>query len=93
MLAIAFAAGALVLLPLTDPGQIVAVTVSPDVVWFVLLGLLGAGLSDLVPADMADRAGDLLDPKAQSRAAAERATDAIRARFGDDAILKGRALR
>ena len=45
VLAIAFAAGALVLLPLTDPGQIVAVTVSPDVVWFVLLGLLGAGLS------------------------------------------------
>ncbi|MDA7423680.1 DNA polymerase IV [Thalassococcus lentus] len=55
--------------------------------------LLGAGLSDLVPEDMADRAGDLLDPNAQTRAKAERATDAIRAKFGDDAILKGRALR
>ncbi len=55
--------------------------------------LVGAGISDLVPEDVADRAGDLLDPKAGSRAAAERATDEIRARFGDDAILKGRALR
>ncbi|WP_417720515.1 DNA polymerase IV [Salipiger sp.] len=55
--------------------------------------LLGAGLSDLVPADQADRLGDLLDPQAARRAGAERATDAIRARFGEDAILKGRALR
>ncbi|EPX83360.1 DNA polymerase IV [Salipiger mucosus] len=55
--------------------------------------LLGAGLSDLVPADQADRYGDLLDPQAQARAEAERATDAIRRRFGEDAILKGRALR
>ena len=55
--------------------------------------LLGAGISDLVPADQADRGGDLLDPDAGKRAAAERATDAIRAKFGDDAILKGRALR
>ena len=36
---------------------------------------------------------DLLDPDAAKRAAAERATDAIRARFGKDAIMKGRALR
>lgn len=55
--------------------------------------LLGAGLSDLVPEDGADRAPDLLDPKAGQRASAERATDAIRARFGSDAILKGRAIR
>ena len=55
--------------------------------------LLGAGLSDLVPEAMADREGDLLDPQAAARARAERATDAIRARFGEDAILKGRALR
>ncbi|MGR3479857.1 DNA polymerase IV [Salipiger marinus] len=55
--------------------------------------LLGAGISDLVPADQADRGGDLLDPDAGKRAAAERATDAIRAKFGDDAIVKGRALR
>ena len=37
--------------------------------------------------------GDLLDPDAARRKAAERATDRIRARFGTDAILKGRALR
>ncbi|MGR3821246.1 MAG: DNA polymerase IV [Salipiger marinus] len=55
--------------------------------------LLGAGISELVPADQADRGGDLLDPDAGKRAAAERATDAIRAKFGDDAIVKGRALR
>ena len=51
------------------------------------------GLSDLIPADAADRGGDLLDPGQSRRAAAERATDTIRARFGTDAILKGRALR
>ena len=55
--------------------------------------LLGAGLSDLVPDHVADRSGDLLDPQANKRQAAERATDKIRERFGPDAILKGRALR
>jgi Nucleotidyltransferase/DNA polymerase involved in DNA repair len=55
--------------------------------------LLGAGISDLSPADSADLSGDLLDPQAVKRAQAERATDAIRERFGHDAILKGRALR
>ncbi|MEM7489258.1 MAG: DNA polymerase IV [Pseudomonadota bacterium] len=55
--------------------------------------LIGTGLSDLVPEDQADRAGDLLDPQAEIRARAERASDAIRARFGTDAIRKGRALR
>jgi DNA polymerase-4 len=34
-----------------------------------------------------------LDPEAGKRAKAERAADAIRARFGQDAIIKGRALR
>jgi DNA polymerase-4 len=55
--------------------------------------LIGVGLSDLVPGGAADDGGDLLDPSARRRAAAERATDAIRARFGSDAIIKGRALR
>ena len=45
--------------------------------------LIGVGLSDLIPAETADRAGDLLDPQAASRVDAERATDAIRERFGD----------
>ncbi|WP_097805083.1 DNA polymerase IV [Pelagimonas varians] len=55
--------------------------------------LIGAGLSHLGPEEDADRAGDLLDPKAGTRAKAERATDEIRARFGESAILKGRSLR
>jgi DNA polymerase-4 len=55
--------------------------------------LIGIGLSDLTVAGDADRMSDLLDPQAASRRAAERATDAIRARFGKDAIIKGRALR
>ena len=42
---------------------------------------------------LADLSGDLLDPEARRRAAAERATDAIRARFGAEAIIKGRSLR
>ncbi len=55
--------------------------------------LLGIGLSELVPAAEADLTGDLLDPQASARAAAERATDAIRERFGKDAIFKGRSIR
>jgi DNA polymerase-4 len=55
--------------------------------------LIGVGLSDLTEADEADRMSDLLDPQAARRLAAERATDAIRARFGKEAIIKGRALR
>ena len=55
--------------------------------------LLGIGLSELTPEGGAATVGDLLDPDAGKRADAERASDAIRARFGPDAILKGRALR
>ncbi|MFP4044391.1 MAG: DNA polymerase IV [Rhodosalinus sp.] len=55
--------------------------------------LLGVGLSDLCPEAQAERSGDLLDPQAARRGQAERAADSIRARFGSDAILKGRALR
>ena len=55
--------------------------------------LIGVGLSDLVPQDGADRSGDLLDQNAARRGEAERATDRIRARFGANAILKGRSLR
>ena len=55
--------------------------------------LIGVGIADLAPEDQADLSGDLLDPEAARRAKAERATDAIRARFGPDAIVKGRALR
>ena len=55
--------------------------------------LLGVGLSEITSATLADREGDLLDPAANRRIGAERAADAIRARFGEGAILKGRALR
>ncbi len=55
--------------------------------------LIGVGLSDLVLAAAADMTEDLLDPAARKRAAAERAADRIRARFGAEAIMKGRALR
>lgn len=55
--------------------------------------LIGVGIADLAPEAAADLEGDLLDPAAEKRAAAERATDRIRERFGKDAIIKGRALR
>jgi DNA polymerase IV len=55
--------------------------------------LIGVGLSDIGPASGADLTPDLLDPDARRRAEAERAADAIRKRFGTDAIVKGRALR
>lgn len=55
--------------------------------------LIGAGLSDLCDEGEAERYQDLLDPMAAKRSAAERATDAIRKKFGPEAILKGRSLR
>ncbi|MEX5727675.1 DNA polymerase-4 [Rhodovulum iodosum] len=55
--------------------------------------LIGVGLSDIGPAERADLSGDLLDPNEARRLKAERASDAIRARFGAQAILKGRSLR
>jgi DNA polymerase-4 len=55
--------------------------------------LIGVGLSALGTAGGAESVGDLLDPNAAKRATAERATDAIRARFGAEAIVKGRSLR
>jgi DNA polymerase-4 len=55
--------------------------------------LLGVGLSELRPEAEADPSGDLLDPEAARRAGAERAIDRVRAKFGQEAIVKGRALR
>ena len=55
--------------------------------------LIGVGIADLVPESAADVSADLLDSGAAARARAERAADAIRARFGQAAILKGRSLR
>lgn len=55
--------------------------------------LIGVGISHLSDAGGADTSGDLLDPQASARTGAERATDAIRKRFGPDSIVKGRSLR
>jgi DNA polymerase-4 len=54
--------------------------------------LIGVGLSALEPGAAADAALPL-DDAAARRARAERATDQIRARFGSDAIGKGRGWR
>lgn len=53
--------------------------------------LLGVGLSQLCTADECDRS-NLLDSGATKRAAAERAMDAVRQKFGESAILKGRSI-
>jgi len=55
--------------------------------------LIGVGISHLEGEAGADATPDLLDPDATKRGQAERATDAIRDKFGQDAIVKGRALR
>lgn len=53
--------------------------------------LIGIGFSGL--QDAVGDAGDLLDPQAIRRAEAERAMDKARAKFGGDAVVKGRALK
>jgi DNA polymerase-4 len=54
--------------------------------------LLGVGISNLSSAEEADQT-NLLDPTSDKRAAAERAMDRIRAKFGGEAVNKGRGLR
>ena len=54
--------------------------------------LIGIGTSRYVPAEEADPP-DLADPRSLARRDVERAIDAIRERFGDDAIGHGRGLR
>jgi DNA polymerase-4 len=53
--------------------------------------LLGVGVSALTDADAADPA-DLIDRSAERRAAAERAVDRVRGKFGHEAVVKGLAL-
>ncbi len=53
--------------------------------------LIGIGLADLTAA--ADAPAGLFADDAAARRRAEAVTDAIRARFGKDAIIRGRALR
>jgi DNA polymerase-4 len=54
--------------------------------------LLGVGLSQLSPAEGADPRS-LIDTAGDKRAAAERAMDKIRAKFGGEAVAIGRSLR
>jgi DNA polymerase-4 len=53
--------------------------------------LIGAGLSDLVEAS--DAAEDLFDQGEARARKAEKSLDSLRARFGKDAVVSGRALR
>ena len=55
--------------------------------------LIGIGVSGLHEARDDASAVDLFDPQAPVRAKAERAMDAVRARFGAEAVEKGRSLR
>lgn len=53
--------------------------------------LIGLGAQPLAPIDQADR-GDLADPGAPRRAAAEAAMRTLRERFGAEAVRRGRGL-
>jgi DNA polymerase-4 len=53
--------------------------------------LIGVGVSSLADAEDADPR-DLIDTGAARKAAAERAVDRVRGRFGQDAMVKGLAL-
>jgi DNA polymerase-4 len=53
--------------------------------------LIGIGASALAPRDTADR-GDLADPDTPRLAAAQAAIDTLRARFGEQAVTRGRGL-
>jgi len=53
--------------------------------------LIGVGLASLEPAK--SDAVDLLDPSVEKRAAAERASDAAREKFGSDAVMTGRGMK
>jgi DNA polymerase IV len=54
--------------------------------------LIGIGASPLAPRDQADH-GDLADTETPRLAAAQAAIDALRDRFGENSVIKGRALR
>ena len=53
--------------------------------------LIGVGLSGL--SEYHSDSADLIDPKVAKRAAAERASDKARAKFGSGAVITGRAAR
>ena len=51
--------------------------------------LIGIGISGLTEADGRDPT-DLIEPDIARRAAAERAMDSVRTRFGRDAVIRGK---
>lgn len=51
--------------------------------------LIGIGVSGLSAADGSDP-GDLIEPQVARRAAAERAMDRVRAKFGNTAVIRGK---
>ncbi len=53
--------------------------------------LIGIGAQPLLPGQLADQP-DLADPRAPRRVAAQAAIDALRARFGAKAVMRGRGL-
>jgi DNA polymerase-4 len=53
--------------------------------------LLGVGIANLAPAHQADPR-DLIDRGADKRAAAERAMDTLRGKFGETTVSKGRGI-
>ncbi len=87
----------------TRAARLPGATALPDVLFAAARGLLlkeadgtafrliGIGATPLLPGGDADR-GDLADPGAARRVAAQAAVDALRARFGDGVIGKGRGL-
>ncbi len=61
--------------------------VSPQNQW----RLIGIGVDDLSDATHAD-APDLADPDRERRHRLEHAMDSLKAKMGDDAVIKGRSL-
>jgi DNA polymerase-4 len=88
----------------TRAARLTAPTVLPDRLFGAARGLLareatgtafrliGIGANPLVPRDQADH-GDLADTETPRMAAAQAAIDALRARFGENSVVKGRAFR
>ncbi len=84
--------------------RLAAPTVLPDVLFAAARALLareadgtrfrliGIGANPLAPLSAADQ-DDLADPGRTRRARAQSAIDALRTRYGDEAVFKGRTLR